>query len=119
MVGDDSIVFLGHPAVVAAETSFDVNERDLPGIGSKGGSERGVRVPLHDHRGWPVDLEVPIQQSCGFRDLAAAPATADRQMNRGSRETEVGEENVREVRIVVLSGVYEACSRSEKADDLG
>ena len=118
MIGDDPVVLLGHRAVVAAQPGLDVHERDVARVRRQRAGDGRVRVALDDdHVGRRRSANarsssVVASPSCVPRD---APPTSS--CSVGRLEPELGEQRVRQRRVVVLTGVNGASGAAERPED--
>jgi cellulose synthase/poly-beta-1,6-N-acetylglucosamine synthase-like glycosyltransferase len=125
VVSDHPVVFLGHPSVEASEPCLDVNEGDFGGVGGQRTGGDRVGVALNDDGERAVLCEEIIEALGGATDLCAAAFCSDPDVNVGAGHAELVEEDLGQLRVVVLARVDHTSGRSEEPnetrefDDLG
>lgn len=107
-VGDETVEFLWHAAVEAAQTSLDVGDGNAELGGDQGAGDGGIHISDDDD---PIRF---FTQADGFESehdvggLHGVGAGANFEMVVGSGNAEFIEENARHLFIVMLAGVDEA-----------
>ena len=107
VVGEQPVVLLGHPVVVAAQAGFEVGDRDVELDRGERAGERRVHVAGDDDH-----VRAPLEQHLldadeRLRGLLAVRAGADAEEHVGLGQAELAEEDVGHLRVVVLAGVDE------------
>ena len=116
-VGDDTVDLLGHAAAERAQTGFDMGEphRRLGRDQRRRQGRVGVAVDQHDVGMLRLDDRLePRHDGAGLRGMAAA---ADAQMVLRRRDAEIVEEDLRQLRIVVLTGVHDGLPQARRIPD--
>ena len=107
VVGDEPVVLLGHRPVVAPQAGLEMGDRDVELHRRERAGERRVDVAGDDDEvGLPVEQD-PLDPDERPRRLLRVGARADAEEDVRLRQVELGEEDVRHVRVVVLAGVDE------------
>ena len=106
-VGQDPVDLLGHAAVEAAQAGLDVHQRDAQLHGDQAAGDRAVHVAHHQHRVRPVLEQHRLEALHDLGGLLRVRAAADAEVQIRLRDSELPEEQVAHVRVVVLSGVHE------------
>ena len=114
MVAEAPVDLLGHEEVVAAEAGLDVGDRVLLLRGDEGARECRVHVADHDHDRGVEAPELGLEGGHDPRRLLGVRPGADAEVRIGLGQAELGEEDVRELGVVVLAGVHE-CGREPGA----
>ena len=122
LVGEDAVDLLGHAAVVAAQAGLHMHHRELTLAGHQRAGERGVDVAHHQHRARAVLVDDRLEALHHLGGLHRMRAGADREVDVGFGQVEVGEQAVLHRRVVVLAGVHQQRAdrrivRGEGADD--
>jgi hypothetical protein len=107
VVGEDAVVLLRHAPVEGAQAGLQVGDRQVHLHGGQRAGDGGVGVAVDEH---PVGL-LAVQHRVERREhragLHAVAAGADAEVDVGVRDAEAGEEDVGEVRVVMLPGVHD------------
>ena len=107
VVGEHAVVLLGHGPVERAQPGLQVRDRQVQLHRGQGAGQGGVGVAVDQHPVGSVleqDLVHPGQDRAR---LCAVAGRADLEVHVRVRDPEVGEEDVGEHRVVVLSGVHD------------
>jgi hypothetical protein len=107
---------LRHRSVVAAQTRFDVNERNREPVRGQCTRERTVRVALHDEGACTDGAEQLDECPCRGADLRAAAGAADLELDTRRREPDPFAEGSCEFGVVVLAGVDDERSTVQSLD---
>jgi hypothetical protein len=107
-VGDDPVDLLGHLPVEGAQPSLHVRGRHVQLGADEDRGQRRVDVAVDDDQRRPLLRHHVLQPDQQGRRLAGVRAGTDGQVGDRLGETEVGEEDVRHQRVVVLAGVHDA-----------
>ena len=126
MVDDLAVDLLGHPLVEAAVARLHVKDRDLPPLGRDGG-QAGISVAQDQHGVGPDFTEDRSTLAMTWPMVSAAVAPAAPRKWSGVRISEVVEEDLVQLVVVVLPGVdddvvdvaVERGHHARQADDLG
>ncbi len=104
-IGDDPVDFLGHGAVAAAQAGLEMGERQAELLCDQTASQRRVDVADHDDpvgRRRAAEALIGNHHAAGLLGVAAA---ADLEIVVRRRQSEIGEERIRHVGVVVLAGM--------------
>ena len=105
-IGDRAIHLLGHRPVARAQAGLDVPTVDPRLRAHDRRGHRAVHVAHDQHRARPHGTEESFQPHHHCAGLLRVRARADSQIDRGSRHTEILEEDLRHRLVVVLPRVY-------------
>ena len=119
VVGENTIVLLGHPTVEAPEPRLDVDEGDFGGVGGKRSGGDRVRVTLDDDGKRAIFTEESVESFGSATDLCAAAFRSNPDVNIGVSHAELVEEVPGQLRVVVLAGVDHTGGRSQETDETG
>src|SRR3954463_15504282 len=100
-----TVDLLGNEEVVTAEAGLDVGDRVVLLRGDEGARERRVDVADHDHDRGVEAPEFRLEGGHNPRRLVGVRPRAHTEVGIGLGQAELGEEDVRELGVVVLAGV--------------
>jgi hypothetical protein len=106
-VGEDAINFLGHGAVEAAESGFDVGYGNAELHGSEGNGDGGVDVADHQDEIRFAFEKYGLDALEDFGGLRGVGAGSDFEVDVRLRDAHLAEEDIGEFLVVVLAGVDE------------
>ncbi len=117
VVCDDPVVLLGHPAIEAPQTRFDVDQGNVGGVRGQcpGGDRVGIALDNDGER--TVFCEQGIDTLGCTADLGAATFRTDPDVEVGPGHAELVEEDAGQLRVVMLACVDHAGCGSEEADE--
>ena len=106
-VGEYPVDLLGHGPVARAEPGFDVRDRDAHLRGHQGDGKGTVHVAGHHHHVGPLAREDRLDLDHHPGGLLRVRAAAYPEVHVGLRHSQVLEEHVGHLHVVVLAGVHE------------
>jgi hypothetical protein len=106
-VREDPVDLLGHAAVEAAQAGLDVHQRDAQLHGDQAAGDRAVHVAHHEHGVRPVLEQHRLEALHDLGRLHRVRAAADAEVQVRLRDSELPEEQIAHVRVVVLPRVHE------------
>ena len=107
VIAETPVDLLRHVEVVAAKAGLDVGDRVVLLRGDEGAGEGRVDVADDDHDRGVETAELRLERGHDPRGLLGVAAGAHAEMSVRLGQAQLGEENVRELGVVVLAGVHE------------
>ena len=104
-VGDETVDFLGHRHVAAAQAGFDVGNRDVELLGDDRAGQRGVDVADHEDGGRTLGHAQLFEADHDLRGLLGVAAAAGGHEHVRLGNAEFFEKDVVHFAVVVLTGV--------------
>ena len=114
MVGGEAVRLLGHPPVEAAQTGLDVRNRHVQLRRGERRGERRVGVAVGEHHVRPVLEDRRLERLQHAGGLPSMRSGADAEVEVRLRNSELGEEDVRHRRVVMLPGMHDQARRSSR-----
>jgi len=119
MIDEDSVVFLGHPTVVATKTCFHMHEGEFTSIGRDAAGKGGICVTLDDHSPAAMLAQVLVESRYSRPNLTSSSHSTHTEVGVRFTQAKGFEERFRETPVIVLPGVDHCGGRTEKAYDVG